>query len=114
MAAYGKSKCPQLFNCPLLGLFTWTATDLKSECGILPDSGFVWVISVRALFLSELELFLDICIKRSQAFKKKTKKTRFKNFISLLPILWDVRYEDNNHPGSWEVNLSSVYKPCLW
>lgn len=37
-----KNKCPQLFNCPLLGLFTWTATDLKSECGISPDLGFVW------------------------------------------------------------------------
>lgn len=69
-----KNKCPQLFNCPLLGLFTWTATDLKSECGILPDSGFVRAISVRVLFLSELELFLDICITRLQARKKKKKQ----------------------------------------
>lgn len=32
-----KNRCPQTFNFPILGVFTWLATDFKSECGILKD-----------------------------------------------------------------------------
>lgn len=66
-----KNKYPQIFNCPLLGLFTWIAVGFKCECGILPDLGFVWVTSGQMLILSKLELFLDKCIKCLQMCKKQ-------------------------------------------
>lgn len=55
-----KNRCPQTFNFPILGVFTWLATDFKSECGILQDLGLVLGNFNSNGFLSQLELFHDM------------------------------------------------------
>lgn len=69
MAATGKQVSSNLYL-PCTRTITWTAIGFKSECGILPDSGFVFgVTSVLMHFLQKLELFHVLCIKRLQAHK---------------------------------------------